>query len=150
MRSCLIVILLCLFGVPAAYAADGVVTVKSHHSVKATADRLEDLLREKGMKVFARINHAAGAETIGQTLRPTELLLFGNPRVGTPLMKCAQRIGLDLPQKALIWQDRAGQVWLAYNDPTYLANRHGIVECAKMIPKVKKALKGFSMGATKP
>ncbi len=136
--------------VAAAHAADGIVTVKSAHTVMETANRLEKVLLEKGMNVFARINHAAGAEKVGKTLRPTELLLFGNPKVGTPLMQCAQRIGIDLPQKALIWQDDKGDVWLTYNDPAYLAARHEVTACATMVPKIQKALANFANAATQP
>ena len=83
------------------------INVKSVHDVKTTADRLEDVLNAKGMKVFTRINHAAGAKSVGKDLRPTELVIFGNPKVGAPLMLCAQSVALDLPQKALIWEDKA-------------------------------------------
>lgn len=131
-------------------AAEGMVKVKSAHTVQETADRLESLLSEKGMQVFARINHAAGAEKMGKTLRPTELLLFGNPKVGTPLMQCAQSIGIDLPQKALVWEDDKGDVWLAYNDPAYLATRHGVTACATMVPNIQQALENFALAATKP
>lgn len=139
-----------LFWVAVADAAQGVVQVKSAHSVQETVDRLEKVLLEKGMTVFVRINHAAGAEKVGKTLRPTELLLFGNPKVGTPLMQCAQSIGIDLPQKALVWEDDGGNVWLAYNDPAYLASRHAIAACASMVPKIKQALENFTNAATKP
>ena len=140
---------LLLWGV-AVEATEGMVKVKSAHTVQETVNRLESLLSEKGMQVFARINHAAGAEKIGQTLRPTELLLFGNPKVGTPLMQCAQSIGIDLPQKALVWEDDQGDVWLAYNDPAYLVTRHGIAACATMVPKIQQALENFTHAATKP
>ena len=87
--------------VPVAYADDGVITVKSVHGVKTTADRLEKVLKEKGMNVFIRIDHAAGARKAGRQLRPTEVVIFGNPKVGTPLMQCSQQVAIDLPQKAL-------------------------------------------------
>jgi len=86
-------------------ASEGMVNVKSVHAVNVTADRLENVLKSKGMTVFTRINHAAGAEKVGKTLRPTELVIFGNPKIGTPLMQCSQSIAIDLPQKALIWED---------------------------------------------
>ena len=150
MHKFVVMILPFLVWVAAVDAAEGIVTVKSAHSVQETANRLEAVLLEKGMNVFARINHAAGAEKVGQTLRPTELLLFGNPKVGTPLMQCAQSTGIDLPQKALIWEDDTGSVWLAYNDPAHLASRHGITDCAKGVPKIQQALKNFAHAATKP
>ncbi|PCH61241.1 MAG: hypothetical protein COC05_01505 [Gammaproteobacteria bacterium] len=126
----------------------GVINIKSIHEVKGTADRLENALRAKGMTIFARINHTEGAKTIGETLRPTELIVFGNPKVGTPLMQCGQSIAIDLPQKALIWEDEAGEVWLSYNDPEYLAKRHGITGCDEVINKIEGALSNFSQMAT--
>jgi uncharacterized protein (DUF302 family) len=102
------------------------------------------------MTVFMRINHAEGAQKVGKKLRPTELIIFGNPKVGAPLMQCGQSVAIDLPQKALIWQDEAGQVWLSYNDPKYLASRHGIKECGEVIKKIEKALGNFARMATMP
>lgn len=107
-------------------ADDGLITVPSAHSVKDTIDRLEADLKSKGMTVFARIDHAAGAQGAGLALRPTELLIFGNAKAGTPLMQSRQTIGIDLPLKALAFEDSAGKVWLSYNDPIWLAARHGI------------------------
>lgn len=131
-----------------AMAADGLIAVKSNHSVAATADKLEAVLSEKGMKVMNRINHTAGAETAGLELRPTEVVIFGNPKVGTPLMQCAQSVAVDLPQKALIWEDEEGQVWLGYNDPDYLKTRHAIESCDAVLKKVSGALSSFAKAAT--
>lgn len=131
-----------------AQAADGLVNVKSQHSVQATADKLETVLKQKGMTVFARVDHSAGAAKVGKTLRDTQLVLFGNPKVGTPLMQCAQSVAIDLPQKALIWKDGGGQVWLSYNDPAYLAKRHQIQGCDEVVKKVSGALAKFSQAAT--
>ena len=133
-----------------AYADNGIISVKSSHEVKATADRLENTLKQKGMTVFARIDHAAGAQKVGQKLRPTELIVFGNPKVGTPLMQCRQSTAIDLPQKALIWEDKEGTVWYSYNDPNYLVERHGITGCAEVIQKIEKALSNFAKAATMP
>ena len=134
-----------------ALAADGAIDVKSSHAVKTTADRLERALLSKGMTVFARIDHAAGAAAVGLELRPTELVIFGNPNVGTPLMQCQQSVAIDLPQKALIWQGPNGQVWLSYNDPQYLAKRHALDACAEQaLQKVTGALANFSQAATGP
>jgi uncharacterized protein (DUF302 family) len=132
------------------YAAGGLISVKSAHDVKTTADRLENMLEQKGMTVFIRIDHEQGARKIGQELRPTELIIFGNPKVGTPLMQCARSVGIDLPQKALIWQDAQGQVWLSYNDPNFLVERHQITGCDEVIKKVAKALGNFANSATMP
>src|SRR5688572_21772123 len=105
-------------------AADGLITLKSPHAVKDTVDRLEAAAKAKGLSIFLRVDHAAGAKKVGKELRPTELLVFGNPQGGTPLLECSQSAGIDLPLKALAWQDASGQVWLGYNDPQFLANRH--------------------------
>ena len=143
-------ILAILFIVSTASAGDGLISVKSSHDVKVTADRLENILNQKGMTVFIRINHSAGAQKVGKKLRPTELVVFGNPKVGTPLMQCSQSVAIDLPQKALIWQDDKGQAWLTYNDPNYLAQRHGLSECTEVLKKVEKALSNFAKAATMP
>jgi len=124
----------------AATAAEGLVSVKSPYGVKETLDRFESAAKAKGLNVFLRLDHAAGAQKIGKTLRPTELLIFGNPQGGTPLIECAQSAGIDLPLKVLSWQDAAGQVWLAYNDPRYLAGRHHAGECSPVVQNLNKAL----------
>lgn len=129
-----------------ASAADGLVAVKSPHPVKDTLDRFEAAVKAKGMNVFARIDHAAGAKKVNMELRPTELLIFGNPQGGTPFILCAQTVGIDLPLKALAWQDAAGQVWLGYNAPSFLAARHQ-TECAKVVEGMTKALDGFASQA---
>lgn len=131
-------------------SSNGLISVKSNHNVKSTADRLVNILEKKGMTVFARINHAEGARKVGKALRPTELVIFGNPKVGTPLMQCGQSVAIDLPQKALVWEDDKGSVWFSYNDPTYIAKRHDIMECGNVIDKISKALANFSLAATKP
>ena len=131
-------------------ADNGLVSVKSTRSVKDTADKLEQALASKGMTVFNRIDHAEGAKKAGSQLPPTELVIFGNPKVGTPLMICSRSVAVDLPQKALIWEDDKGQVWLTYNDPAYLADRHGITGCQDVLKKVGVALKNFAAAATQP
>ena len=150
MRQILYTITALFFLTSQAYADNGIISVKSSHEVKATADRLENTLKQKGMTVFVRINHAEGAQKVGKKLRPTELVVFGNPKVGTPLMQCSQSTAIDLPQKALIWQDDQGQVWLSYNDPNYLVERHGITGCDEVIKKIEKALSNFAKAATMP
>jgi uncharacterized protein (DUF302 family) len=109
----------------------GLITVRSRKSVKAAVDRLEADLKAHGVTVFARIDHAAGAASVGMRLRPTELLVFGNPKAGTPLMLVRQTIGIDLPLKMLAWEDADGAVWVSYNDPAWLAARHGLGEEAQ-------------------
>lgn len=130
-------------------AADGLVTVPSPHDARTTMNRFESVVKEKGMNIFARIDHAAGAAKIGKPLRPTEVLIFGNPQGGTPLMLCGQSAGIDLPLKALVWQDEAGKVWLGYNDPAYLATRHRLGDCGGALQNMSKALSGFAAAATK-
>lgn len=132
-----------------ANAADGLVALKSPHGAKATMDKLEALVKERNLNVFARIDHAAGATKVGKTLRPTEVLIFGNPQGGTPFMECAQSVGIDLPLKALVWQDEAGQVWLGYNDPAYLAQRHGVPSCP-VAANIAKALAGIAGAVVAP
>jgi uncharacterized protein (DUF302 family) len=136
--------------VSVAVADNGLVNVKSAHSVKDTADRLEKALTNKGMTIFIRIDHASGAKKVGLALPPTELVIFGNPKVGTPLMRCSRGVAIDLPQKTLIWEDDQGQVWLTYNDPAYLATRHAITGCEAVLEKVGGALQNFAAAATKP
>ena len=105
-------------------SAEGLITIPSSYGPKETIDRLETEVKSKGMVVFARIDHAAGAAELGLTLRPTSLLIFGNAKGGTPLMQLSQTIGIDLPLKALIWQDASGKTLLSYNDPSWLTKRH--------------------------
>jgi uncharacterized protein (DUF302 family) len=107
-------------------AADGLITLKSNVGPGETMDRLAAAITKKGMTIFARIDHAAGAADSGLVLAPTTVLIFGNAKGGTPLMQKAQTIGIDLPLKALVWQDPAGQTFLSYNDPLWLAQRHGL------------------------
>ena len=128
-------------------AADGVVNVQSTFNVKETADRMENVLNKKGMTIFKRIKHSEGAAKVGITLRDTELILFGNPKVGSPLMKCQQSVAIDLPQKALIWQDKKGKVWISYYDPQYLKKRHNIKGCEEVLSKIDKALAGITKAA---
>jgi len=106
--------------------AVGLTTIPSNFGPQDTMDRFEAEIKARGMTVFARVDHAAGAAEAGLVLRPTELLIFGNARGGTPLMQANQTIGIDLPLKALVWQDALGKTWLSYNDPSWLANRHGL------------------------
>jgi len=150
MRQIIIAILIIFISISPVLAGNGLITVKSNHDVEKTADRLENVLKTKGMTVFARINHTEGARKVGKQLRPTQLVIFGNPKVGTPLMQCSQSIAIDLPQKALIWEDDKGQVWLSYNDPDYLAERHAINACGEVLAKVRKALQNFAKAATSP
>lgn len=111
-------------------AAEGLITIRSAHGPEETMSRFEAEIRARGMTVFARIDHAAGAAGAGLQLRPTDLLIFGNAKAGTPLMQQVQTAGIDLPLKALVWQDASGATWLSYNDPAWIAQRHGLDEAA--------------------
>ena len=123
-------------------AADGLITIPSSYGAKNTADRLDATIKARGMTVFARIDHAAGAAEAGLSLRPTELLVFGNAKGGTPLMQSNQMIGIDLPLKALVWQDETGKIWLSYNDPSWLAKRHELG--SHLDPPVSAMIAGVS------
>jgi uncharacterized protein (DUF302 family) len=130
-------------------AAQGLKTLRSSFGPKDTMNRLEAEVRAKGMTVFARIDHAAGAIAVGLSLRPTEVLIFGNAKAGTPLMQSVQTIGIDLPLKALVWQDGSGDTWLSYNDPAWLAQRHGLGgETAAAIGAMTAALDAVAKAAT--
>jgi uncharacterized protein (DUF302 family) len=126
---------------------DGLTTIPSRFGPKETMDRLATEIQTKGMKVFARIDHAAGAAEVGLTLRPTELIIFGNARGGTPLMQLAQTVGIDLPLKALVWQDAAGKTWLSYNEPSWTAQRHGVADAEPIVSKMADLLSAISRKA---
>src|ERR1700680_915897 len=131
--------------------ADGLTTLRSSHEPHDTMNRLEAEVKARGMTVFARIDHAAGAAGAGLSLRPTELLIFGNAKAGTPLMQSVQAIGIELPLKALVWQGSSGDTWLSYNDPAWLAQRHGLAsEIATVIGSMSAGLAAVTKAATSP
>jgi uncharacterized protein (DUF302 family) len=131
--------------------ANGLVTLQSHHSVAETLERLASVLKAKGVREFARIDHAAGAAEVGMKLRPTTVVIFGNPAAGTPLMQADQRIGLDLPLKVLVWQDAGGQAWLSYSDPVWLAHRYELDDAAMpAVQRLASVLASFAAAATGP
>lgn len=136
-----------LFITATVVGAEGMVQVPSTYGVAETADRMERVLTQKGMTVFKRIDHSAAASSAGIDMRPMELLIFGNPKVGSLLMQCQQSIAIDLPQKALVWEDANSKVWISYNDPAYLADRHRLDGCEEVISKIAKALAGISAAA---
>ena len=130
-------------------AADkGMLTKKSQFSVKVTLDRLEKVLRKKGITIITRWSHDKGAKKVGIKLRPTELLIFGNPKLGSHFFTSQQTSGIDLPLKALAWQDESGQVWLTYNDPQYIADRHGVDDRPAIVTKMTAALNNLTNAAT--
>jgi uncharacterized protein (DUF302 family) len=132
-------------------AADGLISIESRYGPEETMNRFEAEVRAKGMSVFAHIDHAAGATAVGLSLRPTELLIFGNAKTGTLLMESAQTLGIDLPLKALVWQDASGTAWLSYNDPAFLAHRHGMDGADNTtVNAMAGALKALASKATTP
>ena len=131
-------------GEMAAAAPDGMVVKASSHGVSETIDRLEEIVKKKGITVFLRLDHAAGAKSVGKSLRPTEILIFGNPKLGSPLMMSNQSVGIDLPLKAIAWEDASGKVCLAYNKPEYIAQRHQLEDQQKVIEKMTGALDKFT------
>ncbi len=147
MRTIMPVIMVVLTLTVSAYAAEGMVDVKSSFTVKETGDRLESVLKEKGMTIFNRIMHSEAAQKVGVELGETELIIFGNSKVGSPLMKCQQSVAIDLPQKALIWKDSDGNTWISYNNPLYLQKRHNISGCEEVISRIEKALAGIAKAA---
>lgn len=129
---------------PLVATADGVSNVRSVHGVAKTADRLEAILKKKGVTVFNRVKHSEAAAKVGVELRDTQLIIFGNPKLGSPLMRCAQQVAIDLPLKALIWQDEKDAVWITYNNPGYLKKRHGVKGCDPVFAKMAKILAGVT------
>jgi uncharacterized protein (DUF302 family) len=128
-------------------APAGLTTVTSRFGPKETADRFAAAVTAKGLTLFARVDHAAGAQAVGMELRPTEVLLFGNAKGGTPLMQAQQTAGIDLPLKALIWRDAGGKTFLSYNDPSWIAERHGI-DAPAVVSALTNVLAGLAKAAT--
>lgn len=126
---------------------EALISMQSNHSVTDTANRFAKLVEDKGLKLFARINHSDNASKVDLELAPTEVILFGNPLVGTKLMQCAPTIAIDLPQKALVWQDKKGDTHIAYNNPQYLKYQHDIQGCDEILQKVGGLLAGLSKAA---
>lgn len=149
MKRSILFLLLLSIGTLAS-ADTGLVKKLSLRSVQDTMDNLESLVREKGLTVFARIDHAAGAAKARKELPPTQLLIFGNPKAGTALMTSQPSVGIDLPIKMLVWQDRDGKIWLAFNDPAYLAERHGIGDRPAVIEQMTGLLDGLAAAAATP
>jgi uncharacterized protein (DUF302 family) len=149
-RFVAIVVAALLYG-ERAMAADGLTTVLSSFGPKETMDRFEANIKAKGITVFARIDHAAEAAAAGLELRPTELLIFGNAKAGTPLMQANQATGIELPLKVLVYEDVAGKVWLSYNDPRWLAGRHGLsAATAPNVDMMATALDALARNAAGP
>ena len=126
---------------------EGLTTIPSNFDPKETMDRLRAEIRSKGLTIFAQIDHSAGAVEAGLTLGPTNLIIFGNARGGTPLMQASQTAGIDLPLKALVWQDAAGKTWLSYNEPSWIARRHGVANADAIVSKMTDLLSAIATTA---
>ena len=135
---------------PSDLADADLVTLSSSHGVTETVERLKSSLTRKAIRVFADIDHAAGVEEVGLPLRPTRLLIFGNPQSGTPLMQSRQTIGLDLPLRVLVWEDEAGKVWLTYHRPEFLAQRHQLLDHDEAVKALGAAMDALARAATSP
>lgn len=144
------VLLLGLMWMSPLHAEPAMITKKSSHSVTVTMDRLEAAVKAKNIAVVARWDHAAAATQVGMRLKPAQVLIFGNPKLGTPLMQSDLRIGLDLPLKALAWEDAAGAVWVGYTAPADLAARYGIGDRAEIVQKMSEVLDALTTQATRP
>jgi len=127
---------------------EGLMTFSSQHDPKATTERAIAAIAARGMTVMARIDHAAAAAVVGMELRATEVVIFGNPKGGTPLMQAAQTMGIDLPLKILVWRDEHDQTWLAYNDPFWLARRHGVANAEAALSAMAGALAAIAEAAS--
>lgn len=126
---------------------EGFIVLESSHGPKDTMERLKAAVTARGMTIFAEIDHAGAAKDVGMTLAPTEVLIFGSPKAGTPLMQASQTMGIDLPLKALVWQDSAGKTWLGYNDPKWLARRHGVTGNDHLLDAIATALASVAKDA---
>jgi uncharacterized protein (DUF302 family) len=135
---------------PSDLADADLVTLPSAHGTTETVERLKAVLSQKKIQVFADIDHAAGAQKVGLSLRPTHLLIFGNPQAGTPLMQSQQTIGLDLPLRVLVWEDEAGKAWLTYHRPEYLAQRHHVLDHDEQVKSLSAGLAALARAATSP
>jgi uncharacterized protein (DUF302 family) len=135
---------------PSDSAGTDLVTLPSAHGATETVERLKALLAQKGVQVFAHIDHAAGARAVGLPLRPTQVLIFGNPKAGTPLMQARQTVGLDLPLRVLVWEDESGQVWLTYRPVADLAQRHHVTGLGEAVKALDDGLAGLARAAAGP
>jgi uncharacterized protein (DUF302 family) len=150
MRTILLTVCL-LFGFTNQVCAEDLIAVKSRVSVPATLDRLQKIVIAEGFTIVARVPHSEAARAAGLTLRPTELLMFGRPQGGTPVMVCNQQAGIDLPLRALAWQDAGGQVWLGMGDPQALKQRYALgAECDAPLKGMDTAVRKFLAAATAP
>jgi uncharacterized protein (DUF302 family) len=149
-RVAIVVALFLVTGVAQARDGEGMITLASPHSVARTVQQLEQALHAKGMTLFKVVDHAAGARRVGLKMPETTLVIFGNPKAGTPVMLCAPSAAIDFPQKMLIRQDARGKVWVSYNSTAYLRKRHHIAGCTAPLNRIKHALAAFAKAAVAP
>jgi uncharacterized protein (DUF302 family) len=142
------IVLATLLSASPLYAGGDFITKKSSNNIQVSMDRLENALKQRGVAIVARVDHAGAAQKADMKLRPTQVLIFGNPRLGTPLMHTSQQIGLDLPLKVLAWEDDKGQTWLTYENPGMMAGRHGVKEPADILKKMAGVLDAVTTEAT--
>lgn len=147
MRKIMLNTVLLLSFISSAFADESLVSIKSDFTVKESADRFEKILKQKGFTVFSRIDHSKNASNANLSLEPVEVVIFGNPKIGTLLMQCSKTVAIDLPQKMLFWVDENNQNWLTYNNPKYLKERHNIEGCDQVITKISGALDKLSKEA---
>ena len=150
MKKILILLALSLILPMATHASEnGLISVKSKFNVYHTVDRFIGIAQKKGMKIIKHVKHSSSAKKVNISLRPTELIIFGNPKVGAPMMKCSPTIAIDLPQKLLVWQDENEQTWMTYNNPIYIADRHKLADdCRGSLNKIANALANFTKAAS--
>lgn len=129
------------------FAQEGMIAIQSSHSVEETANRLENILEKNGITIFEKIDHQQGASSVDLELLPTTLFIFGNPKLGTPIMQCSQTTAIDLPQKMLIWENSNGVIQIGYNDADFLIKRHSITGCNEVLEKIGDALHNFAVSA---
>lgn len=141
------ILIISTISVSTAFGQNGIVTLQSGYTAEQTADRLENILEKNGLTIFQRIDHRENAHSVDMQLAPTVVLIFGNPKLGTPLMKCSPTTAIDLPQKMLIWETSDGSVMIGYNDPEYLKKRHQITGCDQVLTKISRALTKFASSA---
>lgn len=149
MKKLITLVLMSFFISSHASATESLISVPSTHSAKETADKFVSIVEKKGLTLFARIDHQKNGAGVNLALRETEVIIFGNPKVGTPLMQCTQQAAIDLPQKVLVWTDADNKVWLSYNNPDYIKQRHNIEGCDQVIAKIANVLSALTHAAAK-
>ena len=149
MKKIISLLALSFFASGYANATESLISIESQHSAKQTADKFASIVEKKGLTLFARIDHQKNATGANLALRETEVIIFGNPKVGTPVMQCSQQAAIDFPQKVLVWTDAENKTWLSYNNPEYIKERHNIQGCDKILTKIAGVLNALTNAASK-